>query len=304
MSEQEKPKDLINIPRNISWQEHDEIVSTFNKEQFLEGVRYYMKEFADHVGGDVIDYDIPTINDSSFLLRKDVGSNVDIYLLPSGKGQVCLSMDDFLTESPIPVNIIEPLCSNGFNCHLINAVDVLPYPYRPVLPLDITNEDDLACHRHWEQVISIVKQQYKPGQRIFLVGHSSSALTLMRLSMVYAEDIAKYVSGLIVMAPKYIRKDANGGYGDIVKTLPVLAIHHKLDQCAFTPAKPHELYFKHMCKSPLSKFVYVEGGATKDVDDPCWGDTYHSFYQSEHKVVDEITNFIKGVINADPIQPS
>lgn len=300
---QEKPKDLKNISRNMSWQEHDEAVSTFTNEEFLEGVRYYMEQFADYISGDLIDYDIPTINDSSFLLRKNVGSDVDIYLLPGGKGQVCLSTDNSLTESPLPVNIIEPLCDNGFNCYLINAVDVLPYPYRPVLPLDTSKSDDLACHRHWEQIISIIKQQYKPGKRVFLLGHSSSALTLIRLSKSYKEDIAKYVSGLIVMAPKHIPKDPNGGYGSIAKTLPVLAIHHKLDKCKYTPAKQHNLYFKHMCKSMLSNFVYIEGGTNKD-DDPCWGDTYHSFYQSEDKVVNVVTNFINEVINADPIKPS
>ena len=302
MSEQENPKGLTKIDRdNTSWEEHDKILETFSKEDFFRGVRYYMQKFADYVGGIVTDYEVPEANGSSFLLQKNVGSNVELYLLPSGKGQVCLSMDDFVTESPIPVSLIKPLIDNGFNCNLINAIDILPYPYRPVLPLDISKEDDLACHRHWEQIIGVIKQQYKPGQRVFLVGHSSSALTLMRLSKVYPEDITKYVSGLIVMAPKYIPKDPNGGYGSIANTLPVLAMHHKLDKCSFTPAKPHELYFKHMCKSPLSRFVYIEGGTTKDVEDPCWGDTYHSFYQSENKVVDEMTSFINEVLNADQI---
>jgi hypothetical protein len=73
-------------------------------------------------------------------------------------------------------------------------------------------------------------------------------------------------------------------------TLPVLAIHHRLDGCKFDPVSKSESIVNNRQKTVRTRLVLLEGGT--NAGEPCGAQSFHGFLGLEKELVEAAANFM------------
>lgn len=141
-----------------------------------------------------------------------------------------------------------------------------------------------------EKILEYIKNA--TNTNIWLMGHCSGAILIS-----YVYDTNQYndlYKGIIFLSPWWKKMWRETGLDEMKYfltkvTKPILAIQHAEDPCVGTHPEIAKKIISDI-GGPLTRYVELEGGI--DQGCPHFSMGYHGFRGIEHKVIDEIDNFI------------
>lgn len=216
-----------------------------------------------------------------------------LLMVPGGSGQLCIATDHIERESLlIPANLPERFNSRGVSSCVFNSCVEIPQRYSPLLPIT-DDHDDVTIEKHYQQIKEIILYYRERYQRIWWIGHSSSATVAIGMAK-WWEDFSNNLAGLILINPKKVFKRPGKKYvphfGKWLE-IPVLAVSHARDGSPNCPLDFNRMLSK-CSKDTRSKHIIFNGGTPDGDNDPSLGFGYHGLRGLEHELVAEIIDFI------------
>jgi len=141
-------------------------------------------------------------------------------------------------------------------------------------------------------VIASLRQRH-PGKPIWLVGTSRGTISAANAAAHLIGSIGP--DGLVLTSSVTMSgKSGKDSLADVELkkiTVPTLIVHHRQDECRYTPFGAAKKLVKQLSSVTVKEFKDVTGG--KDKGDPCKGESYHGFLGIEEQVVRLIGDWIK-----------
>ncbi len=244
----------------------------------------------------LIGADLDVVDERFLISHKVVRGSIDLIItVPGGSGYCCFINDPIgFDDLIIPTNLISMFYSKDISSCVFNSCTELPKRYTPQMPLDKNNSDDASVEKHYQQIKAVVEHYSKSYDRIWMLGHSSSATTMIGM-MKWWPDFEKHLAGLILLAPKKIFKDPNKEYiphfGKYL-SIPILSVNHEFDGAVNCPSEFNRM-ISRCSRDPRSRHVVLSGGIPDGDNDPSLGFGYHGFRGIEEVLVKEIVDFVQ-----------
>jgi pimeloyl-ACP methyl ester carboxylesterase len=149
-----------------------------------------------------------------------------------------------------------------------------------------------ASEPHVEDLKRVVERVRAVGKKpVWLVGTSRGTVSAAAAAIALGHSIDGVVLTSSItdpMEPQAVQKLALDRIA-----VPVLVVHHKLDECPGTPPAEAGLILEGLTHAPDKKLLLVEGGG------PAWGPRcepmhWHGYIGIEQEVVDAIAAFVRG----------
>jgi hypothetical protein len=211
---------------------------------------------------------------------KRVGATATVGLLPGGAGD--LGMKNGLPGSKnFLVRSRDYFASNGFNVAVIGKPSD---KYELGFGTRVSSE-------HLEDLFLIVKYLNKDsGLPVWLIGTSKGTISATAAAISFGK---KELAGIVLTSSvtSVTKEGAVPGQNLGAIDIPVLVVHHELDECKICVPGDASLITKRLTHALIKKEIYVNGGANLQ-GDPCEALHWHGYIGMEKKVVDLISDWI------------
>lgn len=216
---------------------------------------------------------------SLYNLKRE-GAKATIVLLPGGAGGIGLK-NGIPTSNNFLVRSRDLFASNGFNVAVVGKPsdkDDLDGSFR----ISAEHIEDLR------RIVAFLKKD--SGSPVWIVGTSMGTISATALATVVNKE---EVSG-IVLTSSITQKKIGAVPEQKLEAirLPVLVVHHELDECKICVPSEVPQILRGLKNAPIKKEIYVKGGANPK-GDPCQALHWHGFIGIEKEVVDLISAWIK-----------
>lgn len=203
-----------------------------------------------------------------------------LVLLPGGGGGMGYK-DGVPTSTNFLVRSRDRFAAAGFDVAIVGRPSdrrALDLAFR----VSEANAEDLA--RVVERLRAVGK---KP---VWLVGTSNGTVSAAAAAIA----LGRSIDGLVLTSSitDSLRPQAVENLALDRISVPVLIVHHKLDECPATPPADARRIVEGLTNAPAKKLLYVEGGG------PAWGPRcepmhWHGYIGIEQEVVDAIAAFVR-----------
>jgi pimeloyl-ACP methyl ester carboxylesterase len=208
------------------------------------------------------------------------GATATLVLLPGGAGGIGYK-GGVPTSTNFLVRSRDRFAAAGFDVAIVGRPSD-----RPALDLPFRVSDENA--RDLARVVERVRAA--GGKPVWLVGTSNGTVSAAAAAIA----LGGAIDGLVLtssvtdpLLPQAVQKLALDRI-----SVPVLVVHHKLDECPGTPPAGAELVVEGLTHASAKKLLLVEGGG------PAWGPRcepmhWHGYIGMEQEVVDAIAAFVR-----------
>jgi len=217
----------------------------------------------------------------SFYRMKREGAKASVILLTGGAGGIGLK-NGIPTSNNFLVRSRDLFASNGFNLAIVG---------KP------TDRDDLdgvfrISPEHMEDLRRVVAFMKKDaGVPVWIVGTSMGTISAASAAAVMGKE---ELSGVVLTSSVTSQKKVGAVPWQKLEAIhvPVLIVHHELDECRICVPSEVTQIFQRLKNAPLKKEVYVRGGGGP-TGNPCEALHWHGFIGMEKEVVELVSNWIK-----------
>ncbi|NVO00325.1 MAG: alpha/beta hydrolase [Geobacteraceae bacterium] len=216
----------------------------------------------------------------SFYYMKREGAKASVVLLPGGSGGIGMK-NGIPTSNNFLVRSRELFAGNGFNVAVVGK------------PSD---KDDLdgsfrTGPEHIEDLRRVLAYLKKDADvPVWVVGTSMGTISAAALAAVAGKE---ELSGIVLTSSVTEKKTGAvpGQKLELIR-LPVMVVHHELDECKICVPADVPQIIRGLKNAPIKKEVYVKGGGYPK-GDPCQAQHWHGFIGLEKEVVNLVSAWIK-----------
>jgi hypothetical protein len=197
-----------------------------------------------------------------------------VLLFPGGGGMLRLKDDGSSTNLHTFVRSKNLWAQYGIDAVLVDT------------PYDLGNgrAHSRSIRDHQQRIFNVVRYyKQKLNLPIWVFGHSMGSVSVTEF-VNGKKDQAGLVSGVIVAGT------FRSASIDSDVDMPVQAIHHVDDGCAYTPLSTSEGIIKDRPKQSTAQFFALEGGSSEG--DVCGSKAYHGFNGREQEFIQAAAQFI------------
>jgi hypothetical protein len=207
------------------------------------------------------------------------GASATVVLLTGGNGSIGLK-NGVPTSSNFLVRSRDLCAAHGFNIAIVG---------RPSDRQDLSSDFRLTAE-HLEDLRKVVARLKRDTSLpIWLVGTSRGTVSATAAAIAFGNET---LAGIVLTA------SITRGTGAVPKQnlerirIPVLAVHHQKDACAW--CWPIEVSYipRGLVNAPVKKQIMINSGAGAS-GDPCEAEHWHGFIGAEKETVDLIAGWIK-----------
>jgi len=208
------------------------------------------------------------------LLAPTKNAKAVVLLFPGGGGVLRLQDDGSTTNFHTFVRSQNLWAQYGIDAVLVDT------------PYDLGGgmRNSRSIRDHQQRILNVVTYyKEKLNVPVWIFGHSMGTVSVTEF-VNGGKEKEKLIAGVIV-AGTY-----RSATVDSDVSIPVLAIHHVDDGCAFTPFVASERIISSRPNKTISQFVQLDGGISEG--DVCASKAYHGFNQREPEFIKAAAQFI------------